>query len=171
MSEKPHERALLLVAKARVEGLAPGESDWLTAHLEDCEFCREHARQTDRALRSLRTAAVSLPADLASRTQFRVRLRAMELREREPKRRMLWLACAASWIFGIASAPFVWRVFTWFGQLTGAPKVVLEIGFGLWWTIPALFAVIVLLLESARHPGEPEWMKPDRSRELAARRN
>jgi hypothetical protein len=171
MNENPHARASLLVAKGRVEGLAQSESDWLTAHLEDCDSCNEHARRTDRALRALRTAAVSLPADLASRTQFRVRLRAMELREREPKRRMLWLACAASWVFGIASAPFVWRVFEWFGELTGAPKLILEIGFGLWWTIPALFAVIVLLLESARHPGEPEWMKPDRSRELAARRN
>jgi hypothetical protein len=162
MSGNLHERAFELVAKARVEGLADAERDWLSTHCEDCAFCSEHARQMDRALRSLRAAAIPLPADLASRTQFRVRLRAMELREREPKRRMLWLACSASWVFGIASAPFVWRVFEWFGKLTGAPKLVLEIGFGLWWTIPALFAVMVLLLEAARHPGEPDWMKPGR---------
>jgi len=162
MSENLHDRALQLVAKSRVEGLAQSESDWLAEHLQGCEFCSERAQQTDHALRSLRTAAVPLPADLASRTQFRVRLRATELREREPKRRMLWLACAASWIFGIASAPYVWRIFAWIGQLTGMPKLVLEIGFGLWWTIPALFAVIVLLLESARQSEEPEWMKPGR---------
>ena len=162
MSGNLHERAFELVAKARVEGLADAERDWLSTHCEDCAFCSEHARQMDRALRSLRAAAIPLPADLASRTQFRERLRAMELREREPKRRMLWLACSASWVFGIASAPFVWRVFEWFGKLTGAPKLVLEIGFGLWWTIPALFAVMVLLLEAARHPGEPDWMKPGR---------
>lgn len=162
MSDNLHTRALQLIAKARVEGLADSERDSLAAHLQDCEFCNEHARHTDRALRTLRTAAIPVPTDLASRTQFRVRLRAMELREREPKRRMLWLACAASWIFGIASAPYVWRVFEWFGQLTGVPKLVLEIGFGLWWTIPALFAVIVLLLEGARQSEEPEWMKPER---------
>jgi len=163
MSGNLHERAFELVAKARVEGgLADAEREWLSTHCEDCAFYSEHARQMDRALRSLRAAAIPLPADLASRTQFRVRLRAMELREREPKRRMLWLACSASWVFGIASAPFVWRVFEWFGKLTGAPKLVLEIGFGLWWTIPALFAVMVLLLEAARHPGEPDWMKPGR---------
>ncbi|HKW64247.1 MAG TPA: hypothetical protein VJN89_16965 [Candidatus Acidoferrum sp.] len=162
MRENVHNRAQQLVAKSRVEGLAQSESDWLTAHLQDCEFCNEHERQTDGALRALRTSPISLPADLASRTQFRIRLRAMELREREPKRRMLWLACAASWIFGIASAPYVWRVFAWFGQVTGAPKLLLEIGFGLWWTIPALFAVIVLLLESARQSEEPQWMQPRR---------
>lgn len=162
MSENLHQRALQLVAKGRVEGLTQSETDWLNTHLQDCEVCNEHARQTDRALRALRTFAISLPADLASRTQFRVRLRGMELRERQPKRRMLWLACAASWIFGIASAPYVWRVFAWFGQVTGAPKLLLEIGFGLWWTIPAIFAVIVLLLESARQSEEPQWMKPGR---------
>jgi hypothetical protein len=34
-----------------------------------------------------------------------------------------------------------------------------EIGFGLWWTIPAVFAVIVLLLENARQTGTSDWMK------------
>lgn len=161
MSENLHERGLQLIAKARVEGLSDSEHEWLTAHLRDCDFCAEHARQTDRALRALRTAAIPVPADLASRTQFRVRLRASELRQREPQRRMLWLACAASWILGIASAPYVWRLFAWFGQRTGMPKLVWEIGFGLWWTIPAAFAVIVLLLENARQSEEPDWTKQD----------
>jgi hypothetical protein len=161
MSESLHTRALQLIAKARVEGLVDSERDWLNAHLHECEFCNEHARETDHALRLLRTAAIAPPMDLASRTQFRVRLRAMELREREPKRRMLWLACGLSWVFGIASAPYVWRVFEWFGKVTGAPKLVWEVGFGLWWTIPALFAAIVLLLENARQSGEPDWMKQD----------
>jgi hypothetical protein len=161
MSENLHARALELVAKARVEGISPSEHDWVTAHLQECEFCAEHAHQTDRALRLLRTAAISVPSDLANRTQFRVRLRAMELREREPKRRALWFACAASWIFGIASAPYVWRLFAWFGEVTGVPKLVWEIGFGLWWTIPAVFAAVVLLLENARQTEEPDWMKQD----------
>ena len=161
MSENLHKRSLELIAKARVEGLAQQERHWLNAHLQECQFCNEHARQTDRALRSLRTAAIPLPADLASRTQFRVRLRAMELRQREPQRRMLWLACAASWVFGIASAPYVWRLFEWFGQMTGAPKLVWEVGFGLWWTIPAAFAVIVMLLESTKQSEEPGWTKQD----------
>jgi anti-sigma factor RsiW len=159
MSENLHASAERLIAKERVEGLSPSERASLAAHLQSCALCAEHARQTDQALRSMRTASISLPAGLASRTQFRVRLRAMELREREPKRRALWLACAASWVFGIASAPYVWRIFEWFGQVTGVPKLVWEIGFGLWWTIPAVFAVIVLILENARQSSESDWMK------------
>jgi hypothetical protein len=161
MSEKLHKRAQQLIAKERVEEISQAERELLAAHLRECESCAEFARQTDRALRLLRTAAISVPSDLASRTQFRVRLRAMELREREPRRRLLWFACAASWIFGIASAPYVWRLFEWFGQLTGMPKLVWEIGFGLWWTIPAVFAAVVLLLENARQTEEPDWMKQE----------
>jgi hypothetical protein len=150
MSENVHERALQLIAQARIEEMPESDSAWLRTHLENCDFCTEHARQTDRALRMLRTTAIPLPDGLASRTQFRVRLRAQELREREPRRRAIWLACAVSWAFGIVSAPYVWRLFAWFGERTGVPKLVWELGFGLWWSIPALFALVVLLMEKVR---------------------
>jgi hypothetical protein len=153
-SNNVHDRALQLIAQSRVEGIAEADSNWLRAHLEECEFCSHHARHTDRALRLMRTSAIPLPQGLAGRTQFRVRLRAQELREREPKRRALWLACTVSWAFGIASAPYVWRLFAWFGERTGVPKLVWELGFGLWWTIPALFFAFVMLMEKMRHGEE-----------------
>jgi hypothetical protein len=162
MSHNVHDRALLLIAQASVEGMPEGHRHWLRVHLEECEFCTERARQTDRALRSLRTAAIPLPEGLASRTQFRVRLRAMELREREPKRRAMWFACALSWAFGIASAPYVWRLFAWFGERTGVPKLVWEVGFGLWWAIPAVFVAIVLLMENARQTEDANWTRQSR---------
>ncbi|HKV61201.1 MAG TPA: hypothetical protein VJO16_04760 [Candidatus Acidoferrum sp.] len=162
MSNAIHDRALKLIAQTRVEGIPDADSNWLRAHLEECESCTEHARQTDHALRVMRAVAVPLPAGLASRTQFRVRLRAQELREREPKRRAMWLACAVSWAFGIASAPYVWRLFQWFGERTGVPKLIWELGFGLWWTIPALFFVVVVLMEKVNHGSDSDWMKQSR---------
>ena len=161
MNQEMHAHAKQLIAQERVEGLSQAEHDWLSAHLQECVHCAELACQTERALRLLRRTAFSLPSGLASRTQFRVRLRAQELREREPKRRALWLACAVSWAFGIASAPYVWSLFQWFGQRTGVPKVVWEVGFGLWWTIPALFVVAVLLMEKVRQGDESAWMRQD----------
>ena len=159
MNESLHARALELMAKARVEGLAESEREWLAAHTQNCDFCTEHARQTDRALRALRTAAVTVPPNLVSRTQFRVRLRAQQLQETEPRRRVLWLISVMSWALGIASAPYVWQVFAWVGHRTGAPNLVWEIGFGLWWTIPAVYAVLVLLLENARRSDAGGWWK------------
>jgi hypothetical protein len=162
MSEEIHRRAEQLIARERIEGLSEAERDWLSAHFEECARCSESARATDQALRALRTVTISLPTGLSSRTQFRVRLRAQELREREPRRRALWVACAISWVFGILSAPYVWRLFAWFGEQTGVPKLVWELGFGLWWAIPALFIAIVLLMEKARQDAEQDWMRPGR---------
>jgi anti-sigma factor RsiW len=162
MSENVHERALQLIAQARVEGTSETDRTWLQTHLENCDFCAEHARQTDRALRALRTASIPLPDGLASRTQFRVRLRAQELREREPQRRALWVACGISWVFGIVSAPYVWQLFAWFGERTGVPKLVWELGFGLWWTIPAVFFLVVVLTEKLRQSDEPSRMRQSR---------
>ena len=162
MNDESHIRAERLIAQERIEGISSAERDWLTAHFQDCAQCAEHARQTEQALRFMRTTAISLPAGLARRTQFRVRLRAQELRQCEPKRRALWLACMVSWAFGIASAPYIWRLFRWMGESTGAPKLVWELGFGLWWTIPAIFLVVVILTETLRPGSEPDWMRQSR---------
>jgi hypothetical protein len=51
----------------------------------------------------------------------------------------------ASWLLGVVSAPFVWRLFAWAGSQLNLPKLVLEFGFVLWWTVPALIAVAVVL--------------------------
>jgi hypothetical protein len=162
MSADLHLQAEQFIAQERVEGLAPSDRDWLTAHLNDCAQCSNFAQQTEFALRSLRTAAISVPAGLATRTQFRVRLRAQELSAREPKRRAIWLACGFSWIFGIVSAPYVWQLFRWFGERAGVPKLVWELGFGLWWTIPAVFVAVVLLTENARQSSETAWRRHDK---------
>jgi hypothetical protein len=162
MNQEMHTRAEQWIAKERIEGLSETERDSLRTHLEECASCADAAKKTEEALRSLRTLHVSLPSGLASRTQFRVQLRLQELREREPKRRALWAACAFSWAFGIASAPYVWRLFQWFGERAGVPKLVWQFGFGLWWTIPALFVVVVLLMEKLPQGGEPVWMRQSR---------
>jgi hypothetical protein len=47
-------------------------------------------------------------------------------------------------------------MFQWFGERTGVPKLVWEFGFGLWWTIPALFFVIVVFMEKMRQSSESE---------------
>jgi hypothetical protein len=162
MSAELHSRAEQLIARERVEGIAQNEREWLDAHLQDCARCTELARQTEHALRSMRTAAISLPEGLAGRTQFRVRLRAQELREREPRHRLMWITCGVSWALGVTTAPYVWRIFEWVGQHTGAPKIILQLSFGLWWAIPALIAGAVMLIENARQASATGWQEQER---------
>jgi hypothetical protein len=154
MNENLHARAEKLIAQERIEGISQSERDWLAAHLRECVTCTQVAQQTNDALRTLRGMAIPLPRGLAARTQFRVQLRAQEMREREPKRRLLWIMCAMSWALGIATAPYVWRAFEWAGEHIGLPRLVWEMGFGLWWTIPALVAAAVVVLENLRQAHE-----------------
>jgi hypothetical protein len=154
MNENLHARAEKLIARERIEGISKPEGEWLAAHLHECQACAQVAQQTRNALGVLRGLPIPLPRGLAARTQFRVRLRAQELREREPKRRLLWIMCAMSWALGIATAPYVWRAFEWAGERIGLPRLLWEVGFGLWWTIPALVAAAIVLLENLRLANE-----------------
>lgn len=160
MSHEQHGRAQKLIAQERVEGLAPKEREWLEAHLHECPQCTQAALQTSNALKALRGVAISVPRGLADRTKFRVQLRAQELRVHEPKRTWLWVVCAVSWGLGVASAPYVWQAFEWIGSYAGAPKLLVEFGFGLWWAIPALFAAAIVILENMRQAKEKEWPGP-----------
>lgn len=159
MSENIHERARQLIAQERVEGISDSESAWLAAHLQECGDCAAVAQDTAAALRSLRTIPIALPAGLAERTQFRVGLRVQQLRETEPRRRALWIAAGISWATGVASAPYVWRLFAWLGEQAGVPKLIWEAGFALWWAVPALMAAVVLLAEHEKQSGERFWSR------------
>ena len=44
------------------------------------------------------------------------------------------------------------------GMTIAVGLLALCIGFGLWWTIPALFAAAVLLMENSRKGDQPDWM-------------
>jgi hypothetical protein len=92
---------------------------------------------------------VAVPRDLVARTQMRVRLRAQEAGESSRSNLLLWIITAASWLLGVLSAPLVWRGFAWFGGQFGVPRLALEMGFVLWWTVPALVAVAVVLYHRA----------------------
>ena len=137
------------IAKERVEGLSAAEQELLSVHLSECVFCAEKANATAQALRALRTMPVAVPRDLARRTQFRVHLRARELQLREPRWRIVWLASAASWLFGAVTAPYVWRGLEWLGTTAGAPKLLWQMSFGVWWALPAIVAGVILLIENA----------------------
>jgi hypothetical protein len=158
MSKDLHARAERLIAQERVEGIASAEQLWLREHLSECADCAARASATEQSIRSLRGRNVPLPAGLAGRTQFRVRLRAQQLRS-EPRWRMVYTACGISWVFGAATAPYVWQGLEWVGHRMGVPKIIWELGFGLWWALPAAVVAVTLLMENAGRSSESVWKR------------
>lgn len=160
MTQQLHARAEQMIAQARVEGISAADSHWLHQHLAECAMCAGRANSTEQALRALRGFSVALPAGLAARTQFRVRLRAQQLRG-EPRWRMVYAACGISWVFGAATAPYVWRGLAWLGHGLGLPDIVWELGFGLWWALPAAVVGVILLMEKTGPSSESLWNRQE----------
>ncbi|HEY1424961.1 MAG TPA: hypothetical protein VGF20_16025 [Candidatus Acidoferrum sp.] len=147
MNEQTHDRARILIATEQIEGLSPNDQAWLNTHLAECQSCAAENQRVHQALSVLRTTQIDLPQNLASRTQFRVRLRAEELRERNHGSLVLWAIAAISWALGVATAPWVWRGFEWAGNELGLPKFVWMAGVALWWLVPGLVAAGLVVLQ------------------------
>jgi len=145
MSSDSHVRANELLARRRVEPLGKQDEQWLALHLTECAACAAEDTRMADALSALRGMQISVPRSLAGRTQMRVRLRAEELREHGPASRLIWAVAGMSWIFGLATAPFVWRGFEWLGGELHLPKLVWATGVVLWWAVPALVATGIVL--------------------------
>jgi len=160
MSQELHARAERLIAQERVEEISTADQQWLRQHLADCPSCSARASATEQAIRSLRGWSVAMPRGLASRTQFRVRMRAQQLRG-EPRWRMVWAACGISWAFGAATAPYVWRGLEWAGHRMGLPNIIWELSFGLWWALPAAVVAVILLMENAGRSSEADWKRQE----------
>ena len=149
MSHNLHQRAQQLFVQSLVEGIAAADRQWLESHLRECADCSQQTASTKELLNAFRRVPVAVPADLAARAQLRVRLRAQQPPDAPVSSALLWIITAASWLLGILSAPLVWRLFTWAGTSLNLPKLVLELGFVLWWAIPAFVAVAVVLYQRA----------------------
>jgi len=157
MTNDLHVRARNLIAQGGIEHVSSDDQRWLEAHLAECESCANEQRQLRESLSALRTMHLDLPANLATRTQFRVRMRAEELREKEPAKKFVWAIAAVSWALGVSTAPWVWRGIEWLGQETGAPKLLLQAGFVLWWSVPPMIAAWAALSDKrVAQPGQTE---------------
>jgi len=145
MTNDLHVRARNLIAQGCIEHVSSDDQLWLEAHLTECESCANEQRQLGESLSTLRTMHIELPRNLVSRTQMRVHIRAEELREHGPASRLIWAVAVMSWVFGLATAPFVWRGFAWLGGELHLPKLVWITGVALWWAVPAIVATGIIL--------------------------
>jgi len=149
MNDTSHTHAQKLFSQSIVERISSADQAWLDAHLRECVACAREVATMHELLAGLLSVPVSVPSDLAARTQLRLRLRAQQSSENSSSSALLWIITAASWLLGIFSAPLVWRGFAWVGEWANLPKPVLEFGFVLWWAVPGLIAVAAVLHQRA----------------------
>lgn len=161
MTKNPHASAQQLFAKSQVEGITSGDRAWLDQHLRDCPDCTREITATQDLLGALRSVPVTVPRDLAARTQLRVRLRVQETApgSQQISSIVLWLIAGTSWLLGIISAPLVWRGFTWVGVHLSIPRLALQVGFVFWWVLPALFAVGAILHQRGLASASPRDLR------------
>jgi hypothetical protein len=137
MSAESHERARKLLRAARVEGISAGERQWLDAHVAGCRECANEANAMAVAIESLRTLGVTAPADVVRRTSLAVHQRAEERRVEKEPAVFLGVAAVMSSVWAIFATPYIWAAFAWLGQLLHVSDAVWQLGFLLWWFLPA----------------------------------
>ncbi len=145
MSNDVHERARKLALRARIEGLAPGDREWLDVHLSECVNCREYGQGLEHTLGAVRALAPTAGDALVRRTQVLVRQRAAELRERDAMMRPLWIACGMVVLTSLVFTPVLWQICAWIGRVAHLSELTWRTGFVLFWIAPALAASVLLL--------------------------
>jgi anti-sigma factor RsiW len=151
MSEDPHKKAQALIAASRVEGISRSDREWLSSHLAECTGCAERAESVEKTLAALRSFPAALDAAVVEGARRRVRARAMELRERQSRRRGLWMACVLSWLFGALSAWPLWFAFKWLGQHFNMPEPLWVAALAVYWIVPAAAGAAALAWRGSRN--------------------
>jgi anti-sigma factor RsiW len=148
MSENMHGRAEQLILQSQVENVTAADLKWLEAHLASCPACARRAAAMDHAIQSIRSVSVRVNPALVEMTRLRVRRRAQELDRRRLPGMWLWVVSAISWAWIAASASYLWRGFGWMAHRVGIPSPLWQMGFAMWWAVPALVLAAVLSMQS-----------------------
>lgn len=158
MTQSEHERARELIAQG-ADDIADGQQTWLRAHLQRCADCREYAQAAGHVVRALRSQPLAADSSFVRATQARVRSRAQELVQQQER---LWMVCFACLFVGLSAAvttPLFWRAFEWMGASAGVASWVWQMGYALFWFVPALVVGALLLIRGHHLPGirENQW--------------
>ncbi len=156
MSDDVHVRAQKLILRSNVEGLGASDLSWLDAHLSSCPECERRAAATEEAIQAIRSVSVRVDPALVEAARRRVHRRARELERGRLPGTWFWLASAASWLWIAASFSFLWRGFGWVAARVGIPSPFWQMGFALWWAVPALVLVAALSVRSLQEPAPME---------------
>ena len=143
-NENLHQRAQGLILIDAGAGSASDER-WLQQHLAACEGCSallERAQAVRSALHSLPLTADPAMVEATRRRALRY---AVELGERESRRRLLTVSgvviAGLSWL----TVPLLWQAASWLGGMTSAPQAAALAVYIFAGTLPALLAAVAMM--------------------------
>jgi anti-sigma factor RsiW len=148
MSEDRHKEAQRLILQSSTGSVTAGELRRLEEHLAVCRECAGIAAATDSTVCAIRSFSIRLDPQFVELTRLRVRRRAEELSRRRLPGAWFWIGSAVSWAWILASASYLYRGFGWMAQKAGIPSPLWQMGFVLWWAVPALILAAVLSLHT-----------------------
>jgi predicted anti-sigma-YlaC factor YlaD len=138
-----HEEARQWIALG--DTVPAAQRSMLEAHLEDCAECRNYSEATARTVRALRSLPIAADSRLVRATQMRVRFHASRMRETRQRMWFVGVACLGVGLSAAVTAPLLWKLFAWMGELAGVSTPVWQVGFAFFWIVPALVVGVVLL--------------------------
>ena len=120
-------------------------------HLEQCEACRLYVQAVNDVVGALRSVPISADSRLVRASQMRVRFHAQSLREMRQRVWLIGMACLGVGVSTTLTAPILWSLFAWIGQMSGVPNIVWQASFMFFFALPGVI-VAVLLLARGTHP-------------------
>lgn len=143
MMRNLHDEARRLIALG--DGIPDAQRSILEAHLRDCAECRNYSEAAVHTVRALHSLPIAADSRLVRATQMRVRFHASRMRETRQRMWFVGVACLGAGLSAAVTAPLLWKLFAWMGELAGVSTPVWQVGFAFFWIVPALVVGVVLL--------------------------
>jgi hypothetical protein len=145
MNGNEHGRAVDLITRREVEGIAETEARWLESHLVSCKECASYELALGGAEQAMRSFTVMASASLVESTRARVHARAAQLRERESRRFLIAISFAMGVVFSTLSAWVWWKIGGWMVERFSLPSAIVGPGLVLFWLLPGILLGVLLV--------------------------
>ena len=142
-----HDEARALIAHGGA--ISGTQQDWLRVHLDECEPCLQYAQAVTNVVGALRSVPISADSRLVRATQMRVRFHARRLQEMRQRMWLVGMACLCVGLSATLTAPVMWRLFAWIGQMAGVSNIVWQVSFMFSFVLPGLVVAVLLLARGA----------------------
>jgi hypothetical protein len=158
MNGNEHGRAIDLLTRRDIEGIADADAQWLEMHLQECEECAGFDRALSGASHAVRSVTVMASTSLVESTRARVHMRAEQLREQQARTMLIAVSFCLGVVTSTLTAWVWWKCGAWVADKLGLPSGIVEPGVLLFWLLPAV-AIAVLMIAFPRPAVEGSLMQ------------